>query len=77
MVLCFLKSDSADKVGVCDLLVFWNNLLACWLDGVGAFYSFFGRVIFNTSEGKEADPFISVASAPFGCIYYFEKCLEK
>ena len=74
--LCFLRLYSADKVDVCDIIVFWNEMSACRLDGVGAFYAFFGRAIFTYSAGKEVTPFVSVASVPFGYIWYFEKCLE-
>ena len=76
MGLCFLRSVSADKVDVCDILVFWNEVLAYRLDGAGAFYAFFGRAVFTYSAGKEAAPLGSVASVPSVCTWYFNKCIE-
>ena len=67
--LLFLRSYAAEKVGVCYILVFWNEVLACWLDGAGSFDAFFGK--------KEEAPFFSFASVPFGCIWSFENVLER
>ena len=75
--LCFLRSDAAEKVGVCDLLVLWNEVSASRLDGAGAFDAFFGRAIISHYFGNEAAPFVSVASVPFGCIWSFENVLER
>ena len=52
-------------------------MLACRLDGAGDFYAFFGRDIFTYYAGKEAAPFVRVASVTFGGIWSFEKCLER
>ena len=52
-------------------------MLACRLDGAGAFYAFFCRAIVNYSSGKEAASSVSVSSVSFGCIWSFEKCLDR
>ena len=52
-------------------------MLTCRLAGDGDFYMFFGRAIFTYSAGKEASPFVSVASVPFGCTWSFDKCFER
>ena len=77
MGLYFFRSDAAGKVGVCNIFVLWNEVSDSWLDGDSVFDALFGREIIFYSIGKEADPFVSVVSVPFGCIWSIEKCLER
>ena len=47
----FLRSYAVDKVGICDLLVFWNEVSACQFDGDNSFNALLSRASCTYSVG--------------------------